>query len=103
MTNNGTCSAGSILHQRVKNPRGQELGYVEELIIDLERGYITYAVLAHAPSSQEPVKYFAIPWNSFHTNPHSRCLVLDIEPETFKYAPSMMPERHAEPAVVQAR
>lgn len=98
MTNNGTCSAGAILQQRVKNPRGQELGYVEELIIDLERGYITYAVLAHAPSPKEPVKYFAIPWNAFHTDAHSRCLVLDIEQETFKHAPSMTPECIVEPA-----
>lgn len=58
-------SATILMGDDVVNPRGEDLGKIEELIIDFgEGGRVAYAVLSFGGFLGMGDKLFAIPWES---------------------------------------
>jgi sporulation protein YlmC with PRC-barrel domain len=80
-------STGHILKDNVMNDRGENLGKVEDLVIDLETGGVLYAVLAFGGGGLlSRGKYFAVPWELLDFSTHDRTFILNIPRETIERA-----------------
>ncbi|MGH8727571.1 MAG: PRC-barrel domain-containing protein [Burkholderiales bacterium] len=80
-------SASTITGDEVRNPEGQDLGKIEEVMLDMSSGRISYAVLSFGGMLGMGDKLFAIPWNSLELDAENKCFVLDVDKETLKNAP----------------
>ncbi|MFA9479253.1 PRC-barrel domain-containing protein [Phycisphaerales bacterium AB-hyl4] len=78
-----------LLHQTVYNLQGLTLGEIEELVVDLDRGYIAYAVLTHHTHNNTKHKRFVIPWSAFSINADGQ-LRLNLQPEVFRNAQGLL-------------
>ncbi len=79
-------SADTITGDKVVNKAGDDIGKIEELMIDLQDGNIAYAVLSHGGILGIGSKLFAIPWKALTLRVHEHAFVLDIPKETFHKA-----------------
>ena len=77
----------TIIGQKVANEQGQNLGEVQDIVIDPQTGQIAYAVLSFGGFLGIGDKYFAIPWQSLHQGKKGDNLVLNVEKERLKSAP----------------
>ncbi|MDN7023405.1 PRC-barrel domain containing protein [Methanoculleus sp. FWC-SCC1] len=80
-------SASTIKSDNVRNPQGEDLGKIEELMIDIEEGRIAYAVLSFGGFLGLGDKYFAIPWEALRIAPHEHRFILDVPKERLENAP----------------
>jgi sporulation protein YlmC with PRC-barrel domain len=80
-------AAESLQGEKVLNPRGERLGEIEAIMLDVPTGRIVYAVLAHGGIMGIGDKLFAIPWEAFTLDAERRCLVLDVDEERLRRAP----------------
>ena len=87
----GIVETDEIVGCRVENPKGENLGKIESLMIDLSEGRVIYAVLSFGGFLGMGEKLFPVPIDalSFRANEKGkveRC-ILDIDKETLKNAP----------------
>ena len=80
-------SASTLKGDKVVNHQGEDLGKIEELMIDLDRGRIAYAVLSFGGFLGMGDKLFAIPWQAFGVDTDGKRLVLKADKEHLKKAP----------------
>ncbi len=80
-------SATTIMSDRVRNPAGEDLGTIEELMIDLEAGRIAYAVLSFGGFLGVGDKLFAVPWAALALNAEEHYFTLDVSREMLEEAP----------------
>ena len=80
-------SASTLKGDKVVNNQGEDLGKLEELMIDLDRGRIAYAVLSFGGFLGMGDKLFAIPWQAFGVDTVEKRLVLNADKELLKKAP----------------
>lgn len=80
-------SASSMTGVNVRNPSGEDLGSIEDLMIDLEYGCIAYAVLSFGGFLGLGNKFFAIPFEALTWDAQAKEFVLDVEKELLKRAP----------------
>ena len=80
-------SASTLSGDPVRNPRGEDLGKVEDLMIDLEAGRIAYAVLSFGGVFGVGDKLFAVPWKAMTVDTDRHCFLLDVPKERLKNAP----------------
>ncbi|MGB3222892.1 MAG: PRC-barrel domain-containing protein [Desulforhopalus sp.] len=74
-------SASSINGDKVKNPQGESLGKIEDLMINLESGRVTYAVLSFGGFLGLGEKYFAIPMEALTLDPEDKVFILNVPKE----------------------
>lgn len=79
-------SANNMSGTKVTNINGENLGKVEELMIDLPTGRVAYAVLSFGGMLGMGEKLFAIPWPALHMSRHDRVFLLDAPQEKLKLA-----------------
>jgi sporulation protein YlmC with PRC-barrel domain len=79
-------SAGRIKGDRIVNAAGDDLGKIEDLMIDLQDGRVAYAVLSFGGFLGMGDKFFAIPWQAFSLRPYERAFLLDIPREVLEKA-----------------
>jgi len=82
-----TLSAGTLNGTTVRNTQGEELGHIEDLMIDLDSGHIAYTVLSFGGFMGLGDKYFAIPWQALSVDAENRNLILNVEKERLENAP----------------
>jgi sporulation protein YlmC with PRC-barrel domain len=80
-------SSTSIVDNDVVNARGENLGHIEDLMIDLDRGCIAYAVLSFGGVLGIGDKLFAVPWNSLKLDTIEERFILDVPRERLENAP----------------
>lgn len=80
-------SATTMIDDDVVNPQGEELGTIEELMIDLDLGRIAYAVLSFGGFLGLGDKLFAIPWDALQLDAEEERFVLDVDKEMLEDAP----------------
>jgi len=80
-------SATTIIGDSVRNPQGEDLGEIEELMIDIEDGCISYAVLFFSGLTGIGDKLFAVPWKALQIRPEEHAFILDIKKERLEKAP----------------
>jgi sporulation protein YlmC with PRC-barrel domain len=79
-------SASSLKGDKVVNQQGEDLGKIEELMIDLDRGRIAFAVLSFGGFLGMGDKLFAIPWQAFAVDPAQKRLILNTKKELLEKA-----------------
>ena len=79
-------SGSSLKGDRVVNHKGEDLGKIEEIMIDLDRGRVAYAVCRSAVFWLGD-KLFAIPWQAFTVDTAKKQLVLNADKALLEKAP----------------
>jgi sporulation protein YlmC with PRC-barrel domain len=79
-------SAKTLAGDKVKNPAGEDLGKVEDLMVDLESGRVAYAVLSFGAGFMHSGKLFAIPMASLSVDHKDKNLILNVTREMLETA-----------------
>ena len=83
--------ASKIEGLKVVNPAGDELGKINDFVIDIHSGKITYAALDFGGFLGIGDKLFAVPWSAFTVSSggkdHEHQLTLDVSKDKLKNAP----------------
>jgi sporulation protein YlmC with PRC-barrel domain len=80
-------SATTMIGDGVKNINGEDLGKVEEFMLDLNSGRIAYVVVSFGGVLGIGNKLFAIPWEALRLDTEDHKFFLDIDKETLEEAP----------------
>lgn len=80
-------SASSINGTKVENANGENLGKVEDLMINLSTGEVEYAVLSFGGFLNMGNKLFAVPLQAFSVDTGDKKLVLNETKERLENAP----------------
>ncbi|HSN20289.1 MAG TPA: PRC-barrel domain-containing protein [Usitatibacter sp.] len=80
-------AADTLEGDKVVDPRGEDLGTIEDIMIDVQRGRVAYAVMSCGGFLGMGDKLFAIPWNALTLDANRHCFVLDADKERFEKAP----------------
>jgi hypothetical protein len=83
----------TVIGSRVVNAQNEDLGKIEDLVLDVGAGRIAYAVLSFGGFVGLGEKYFAIPWNAFHFNLKASRVVLNVDKKLLANAPGFDKER----------
>lgn len=87
MTMTRALSASTITGDTVRNTNGDDLGNIEEIVLDLDSGRVAYTVLAAGGFLGVGEKFFAIPWDMVTVDLDNKQVILDIDKELLKAAP----------------
>ena len=79
-------STDAIKGNKVVNRAGDNIGKIEELMIDLQDGKVGYTVVSHGGFLGIGHKIFAIPWQALSPRPDEHAFLLDIPKETLDKA-----------------
>ena len=69
----------TVIGSKVFNAQNEDLGKIEDLVLDAGAGRIAYAVLSFGGFLGMGDKFFAIPWNAFHFNLKENRVVLNVD------------------------
>ena len=80
-------TASSLQGDKVVNSRGEHLGEIKEIMLDLESGKIDYIVVEFGGFLGLGVKYFAIPFRLLKLDAANRLFVFEQTREVLEKAP----------------
>jgi sporulation protein YlmC with PRC-barrel domain len=80
-------STSTLKGTPVENQEGDNLGKIDELMVDLTNGRIAFAVLSLDGILGIDEKLFAIPWDALYVDTENKLIVLDIDKQTLENAP----------------
>lgn len=79
-------SSEMLIGARIENSHGEELGYLEELMVNPENGDVVYALLHLEGLSGSNNKHFAIPWQALFIENGSEPVVVNVKKESIRSA-----------------
>lgn len=79
-------SAESLMGTEITNSDGDDLGQIEDIMIDLAEGEIAYAVVKFGGWLGMGEKLFAIPWNAIRLSLHDEKALLQVPKEQLEDA-----------------
>jgi hypothetical protein len=79
-------AADTLQGDSVVNPKGDKLGTIEDIMLDVPGGRIAYSVLSFGGIMGMGDKLFAIPWSALTLDADNKCFVLDISQDQLKNA-----------------
>lgn len=80
-------SASTLAGDSVKNSAGEDLGKIDQIMIDLPSGRVAYAVLSFGGVLKIGNKLFAVPWSALRVDEDEKCFVLEVDQRTLETAP----------------
>lgn len=80
-------SATSLEGNKVVNQSGEDIGKIEDLMIDTSKGSVDYAVLSFGGIMGIGDKLFAVPMERISIDTEKKCCVFNIEKEKLEKAP----------------
>jgi len=80
-------SASTVIGDSVVNAQGDDLGKVEEVMLDVEDERIAYAVVSFGGFLGIGDKLFAVPWGALQLDAQEHRFVLDESRERLEKAP----------------
>jgi sporulation protein YlmC with PRC-barrel domain len=80
-------SASTLAGDSVKNTEGDDLGKVDEIMIDVPSGRVAYAVLSFGGILRMGNKLFAVPWDVLTVDEDQKCFILNIDRARLENAP----------------
>ena len=90
-------AADTLEGDKVVNAKGEDLGTIEDIMIDVQRGRVAYAVMSCGGFLGMGEKLFAIPWNALTLDADRHCFVLDADRERLEKAPGF--DKHHWPSM----
>ena len=82
-----TLSSSSITGDAVVNPQGEDLGKIEDIMLDVGAGRVSYAVLSFGGFLGMGDKLFALPWDALKLDTENHRFILDVPKERLENAP----------------
>jgi len=79
--------AAELTGDRVRNRAGEDLGKIEEIMLDLPTGQVAYAVLAFGGFLGIGDKLFAVPWRALTLNERDHEFILNVDRRQLEDAP----------------
>src|SRR5581483_6177035 len=80
-------SASTLEGDRVVNGAGEDIGKIDEIMIDTPTGRVAYAVLSFGGFMGMGNKLFAIPWSLLSLDEENHVFRLNVAKETLQRAP----------------
>jgi len=80
-------AASDVIGDGVRNPAGESLGIIEQIMLDVLGGRIAYGVLSFGGFLGVGEKLFAVPWSALKFDPERQEFVLDVDRRTLDNAP----------------
>jgi len=80
-------SAGTLAGDRVRNSAGDDLGKIEEIMLDIPSGRVAYAVLSFGGFLGMGNKLFAVPWDALTLDEEEHEFILNVDKQTLENAP----------------
>jgi sporulation protein YlmC with PRC-barrel domain len=81
-------AAGTVAGNHVRNLAGEELGRIEDLMIDLNTGRIIYAVLSFGGFLGIGDRRYPVPWSALRIHAERNELILDLSRSDLEKAPA---------------
>jgi sporulation protein YlmC with PRC-barrel domain len=82
--------ASSIVGMKIKNHAGETLGDIQDLVVDMQSGRISYAVLGVGGFLGVGEKYIAVPPSAFAIGADEKTLVLNADKAKIQAAPGFV-------------
>ena len=79
--------AGSLIGNDVANKQGEDIGKINEIMLDMRTGQVRYAVLSFGGFLGMGGKLFATPWSALTLDTENKCFVLNVDKERLDNAP----------------
>ena len=86
-------SASTLAGDGVRNAAGEDLGKIDEIMIDIPSGKIAYAVLSFGGFLGMGNKLFAVPWNALQVDEDEKHFILNVDKKTLEAAPGFDKDR----------
>jgi sporulation protein YlmC with PRC-barrel domain len=80
-------AADTLTGDKVVNRQKEDLGTIEHLMIDVEKGRVAYAVLSFGGLLGMGNKLFAIPWSALTVDTGEKRLILNADKKLLERAP----------------
>ena len=80
-------TARRLIGDPVVNRRGEDLGKIEDFVIDPRNGRVDYAVLSFGGFLGMGDKLFAVPLEAMKLSREEKRFILDVDKERLKHAP----------------
>ena len=77
----------TVIGSKVINQQNEDLGKIEDIVIDDDAGRIAYAVLSFGGFLGMGDKYFAIPWEALRFNLSDKHALLNVDKKLLENAP----------------
>jgi len=82
-----TLGATSLIQDKVVNLSGQDIGRIEELMIDVTTGRVAYAVMSFGGFMGIGNKLFALPWSAVTVDEAKKRFVVNVTRESLDEMP----------------
>lgn len=86
-------TASTLEGNRVVNRQGETLGEITEIMLDVPRGRIAYAVMSAGGFLGVGDKLFALPFSALTLDTDRKCFILDAAKEKIESAPGFDKDR----------
>src|SRR5665647_468232 len=80
-------AASTLAGDSVRNAAGEDLGKLDEIMIDIPSGRVAYAVLSFGGVLRMGNKLFAVPWSAIRVDEDKKCFILDVDKTKLEKAP----------------
>ncbi|HSW51127.1 MAG TPA: PRC-barrel domain-containing protein [Bryobacteraceae bacterium] len=87
--------ADTIKGSAVRNSQGEEIGDVQDVVLDVKKGQVAFAVLGVGGFLGVGEKNVAVPWNRLQPAGEPQTFVLDVDRQTLEKAPAFDSENIA--------
>jgi sporulation protein YlmC with PRC-barrel domain len=80
-------SVETLVGNDVYNLKGEDIGDIKDIMLDMRSGRVGYAVLFFTAFLSMGEKLFAVPWNALTLDTKNKRFTLNVEKERLKEAP----------------
>jgi sporulation protein YlmC with PRC-barrel domain len=85
--------ADTLLGNDVYNRKGEDLGDIKEIMLDMASGRVAYAVLSFGGVLGIGDKLFAVPWEALKLDTKNKRFTMDVDKERLEMAPGFDKDR----------
>lgn len=80
-------SVETLVGNDVYNSKGENIGDIKDIMLDMRSGRVGYAVLSFTPFLSLGEKLFAVPWDALTLDTKNKRFTVDVEKKRLKEAP----------------